>query len=306
MLTQRIHEWGGTDRLRLETVDVPKPQPGQVRVAIAAIGVNPVDWKVLTGKAPVPMDLPLTPGGDIAGTVDAIGDGVTAFAPGDRVFGLIGLQGAYAEQVVVSVDHLAAVPEGMDIAEAAGLPLAALTALQGMQADGRPLAGLDVLVHGAAGGVGTIAVQLAAAQGARVTGSASASNADFVRSLGASAVVDFRQHDLVGGEASFDMLIDLVGNSLETGLWSMVREGGSVVRIAGGATAAEIEEVDGVRVYKVRVRPSGEHMRYVAQLAAEGRLKVHIEARYPFADAIAALERVKEGHVRGKVVLTLR
>jgi NADPH:quinone reductase-like Zn-dependent oxidoreductase len=127
-----------------------------------------------------------------------------------------------------------------------------------------------------------------------------------VRSLGASAVVDFRQHDLVGGEASFDMLIDLVGNSLETGLWSMVREGGSVVRIAGGATAAEIEEVDGVRVYKVRVRPSGEHMRYVAQLAAEGRLKVHIEARYPFADAIAALERVKEGHVRGKVVLTLR
>lgn len=305
MQVQQIHEWGGTDQLKLETAPTPVVSKGQVLVANRAMGVNPVDWKLMTGKAPVLPPLPHIPGGDIAGVVEAVGEGVTAFAVGDRVFGLIGLMGAYAQKVVVDATMLAPIPDGVDFTSAAALPLVSLTALQGMLSYGRPLEGLNVLVHGGAGGVGVAAIQIAKAEGASVTASASAAKANFVRDLGAHNVVDFRSGETGLADATFDILVDLVGDSQEAGLWSLLRSGGSVIRIAGGATAPAEEVVNGVRACKVRVRPSGDDMGRIAGLAKAGKLAASVEATFPFAQAAKALEQVKAGHVRGKIVLVV-
>ncbi|QQN75309.1 NADP-dependent oxidoreductase [Croceicoccus sp. YJ47] len=304
MKAQRIHEWGGPDRLTLDDVPAPDVSDGEVLVAVKAVGINPVDWKLMTGKAPVLPELPLVPGGDIAGVVERVGEGVDGLSPGDRVFGLIGLTGAYAGKVAVAASSLARIPGNVDFPAAAALPLVSLTALQGMLSDGREVGSLDILVHGGAGGVGTAAIQIARAMGARVTASASAEKAQFVKNLGAGQVVDFRSGTILD-PSSFDMLIDLVGDSQETALWKLVRRGGSVIRIAGGATAPAEEEVGGVRAYKVRVRPNGEHMNKVASLLDSGAISAPIDAIFPFEDAVEALEMVKAGHVKGKVVLTL-
>jgi NADPH:quinone reductase-like Zn-dependent oxidoreductase len=296
----RAHAFGTPENLVVEDIAPPEPGPGEVRIATRAIGVNPVDWKLLTGKAPVNPPLPLVPGGDVAGLVDALGEGVTEVAIGDRVMALIGLTGAYAQAVVTKAAHLAPIPPALSFAEAAGLPLVALTAWQGFAADGRDLAGLDVLVHNGAGGVGNAAIQIARARGARVTATASAANADFVRALGAGSVVDPRAGEVPG---PCDVLIDLVGNSLETGLWAHVREGGSVIRIAGGADAPACEERDRVRAYKVRVKPDGAGLRALADLAARGLLRTTIAQEFPLSAAAEALGVSKSGHVRGKLVL---
>lgn len=301
----RAHEFGSPDKLVLEDVAAPAPGPGQVRIAVRAAAVNPVDWKLLSGKAPVLPPLPLVPGGDLAGEIDALGDGVAGWSLGDRVFCHPGLTGGYAGQVVVAAEAVAPMPAGLDFAEAAALPLTALTAQQGLAADGRSLAGLHVLVHGGAGGVGIMAIQIARAAGARVTASASAANAALVADLGAQRVVDFRLQPVADEAADVDLLLDLVGNSQETGLWALVRDGGSVIRIAGGAAAAPFEEAGGIRSYKVRVRPDGAGLAQIARLAAEGRLRPVIERTFPLASVQDALRLSMAGHTRGKIVLTL-
>lgn len=299
----RAHAFGGPDQLVIDEVALPEPGPGQIRVQVRGVGVNPVDWKLLSGKAPVLPPLPLVPGGDIAGVVDAIGEGVADVAVGDEVFAHPGLTGSYAEAVLLDPAVTARKPSALSPAEAASLPLVALTAWQGLLADGRDLSGLHILVHNAAGGVGMAAVQIAKAKGARVTGTASASNADYVRSLGADEVVDFRSEPVEGRVQDVDILVDLVGNSKESGLWPLIRPGGSVIRIAGGADAPNVEEVDGVRAYKVRVRPNGEQLRAIADLVDAGSMKVEIARTFPFEEAADALRASMSGHVRGKIIL---
>lgn len=301
----RAHDFGGPDRLVMDDIDLPVPGPGQLRLRVQGVGVNPVDWKLLSGKAPVLPPLPLVPGGDVAGIVDAVGDGVEGWSVGDPVFAHPGLTGGYAESILVDAAACAVSPKGLSVAQAAGLPLVALTAWQGLAADGRDLNGLHVLVHNAAGGVGMAAVQIVKARGGRVTGTASAANADYVRALGADAVVDFRTAPPEGHAQDVDILLDLVGNSQESGLWSLVRPGGSVIRIAGGPKAPDVEEVDGVRAYKVRVRPNGAQLREIAALADRGALKVEIARTFPFAEAADALRASMNGHVRGKIVLAV-
>lgn len=299
----RAHAFGQPAQLVVEDVARPEPGPGQVRVAVQSIGVNPVDWKLLTGKAPINPPLPLVPGGDIAGIIDTVGDDVDRWQRGDRVIACIGLTGAYAEAVVTDAANLAPVPDGWPIEEAAGLPLVGLTAWQGFAVDGRDLAGLHVLVHNGAGGVGNAAIQIARVRGARVTATASAANADFVRGLGAETVVDVRTVPIASLPADVDILIDLVGNSRESGLWTRVRPGGSVIRIAGGGDAPPFEEVDGLRAYKLRVRPDGAQLGALADLAVQGALRVAVAHVLPLEKAGEALELSKSGHVRGKIVL---
>ncbi|WP_157219252.1 NADP-dependent oxidoreductase [Flavisphingomonas formosensis] len=305
MKIMRAHAFGGPDILVLDEVEAPAPGAGQILVRTKAIGVNPVDWKLLSGTAPVLPPLPLVPGGDIAGIVDAVGAGVESVKAGDPVIAHPGLTGCYAEARVMDAAHAAPLPEGFSFAEGASLPLVGLTAWQGLRADGRDLAGLTVLIHNAAGGVGTVAVQMVKARGGRVVATASPANTDFVRALGADEVVDFRTAPVEGRSQDIDILLDLVGNSKETGLWSLVRSGGSVIRIAGGADAAAFEELKGVRAYKVRVRPSGAQLGEIAALASQGLIRAEIALQLPFARAAEALAASKGGHVRGKIVLTV-
>lgn len=301
----RAHEFGGPEKLVIDEVPVSEPGPGQFRIKVEGIGVNPVDWKLLSGKAPVLPPLPLVPGGDAAGIIAAIGAGVEGWRVGDAVFVHPGLMGAYAEELVVDAALCAPAPSSVGLVEAAGLPLAALTALQGLLADGRDLAGLHVLVHNAAGGVGMAAVQIAKAEGAKVTGTASTANADYVSGIGADSVVDFRTQPVGEAAQNVDILMDLVGNSQETGMWSLVKTGGSVIRIAGGAKAPDVEEVDGIRAYKVRVRANGDHLKKIAKLVDDGSMKTEISQIFPFDEAADAMRASMTGHVRGKIVLAV-
>lgn len=300
----RAHAFGGPEQLTIDEVDLPEPGPGQLRLRVRGIGVNPVDWKLLSGKAPVLPPLPLVPGGDVAGTVDAVGQGVEGWEVGDPAFAHPGLMGGYAEAIVLDAAKCAPLPAGLDPAQAAGLPLVALTAWQGLLADGRDLSDLHVLVHNAAGGVGSVAVQIVKAKGGRVTGTASAANAAYVRELGAAEVVDFRVEQPESWEPKVDVLLDLVGNSQESGLWSLVKPGGSVIRIAGGPKAPDFEEVGGVRAYKVRVRPNGAQLREIAALVEAGLLSLEIAETHGFEQAAEALRASMSGHVRGKIVIT--
>jgi NADPH:quinone reductase-like Zn-dependent oxidoreductase len=299
----RAHEFGSPDMLRIEDVAAPVAGPGQVRIVVKAVGVNPVDWKLLSGKSPILPPLPHVPGGDIAGVIDQVGEGVSGFSVGIEVFALIGLMGGYAASVVVDVASVARKPAQLDFMQAASLPLVALTAWQGFAVDGRELSGLRVLVHNGAGGVGNAAIQIAKARGARVTATASAANADFVRSLGADAVVDFRVTPVTGYGDRFDLMLDCVGNPQANDLWALINKGGSVIRVAGGADAPKEAEASGLRIYKIRVGPNGDQLAEIATLVDSGNMRTEITQIFPFDSATQALRLSMDGHVRGKIVL---
>ncbi|RJG23473.1 NADP-dependent oxidoreductase [Massilia cavernae] len=305
MKAVRIHEYGGPEVLRYQEVAAPLAAPGEVLVRVRAASVNPVDWKIRSGGARAIVDypMPFIPGGDLAGVVEAVGDGVDGFARGDAVFALLGLVGACAELVAVDAAKVARKPAGLSFEEAASLPLAALTAWQGLLGDGRDCAGKHVLVHNAAGGVGSLAVQIAKAKGATVLATASAANADFVRALGADEVVDFRTSPVAGRAADVDVLLDLVGNEQALALWALVKPGGVVIRIAGGADAAALAEQGGLTIVKTRVKPDGIQLAEIGALVESGKIRPVVAAVYPLAEIAAAHEASKGGHTRGKVVL---
>lgn len=300
-----IYDFGGPEQLVYEDAERPVPGPGQVLVRVGACSVNPVDWKIRSGaaRAVVRDPLPAILGGDLAGTIESLGDGVTDWSVGDAVYAQVGLLGAYAEYVAVDASALGRKPDDLTFVEAASLPLVALTIWQGFDADGRDLSGLKVLIHNAAGGVGTIGVQIAKALGAYVVGTASAANADYVAQLGADEVVDFRTTDVASRGRDIDILVDLVGSADALALWSLVKPGGSVIRIAGGADAAPFEEKDGLRAYKIRVRPDGAQLTRIAGLVEQGRIKPEVARVFPLAEAAAAHVISQAGHVRGKIVL---
>ena len=300
----RIHDYGGPEQLKYEDAERPAAGPGQVLVRVAAGSVNPVDWKLRSGaaKAMVPLPMPTVLGGDLAGVIETVVDGVTGWSAGDEVFALIGLIGAYAEYVAIDASMIARKPMNLDFQAAASLPLVALTAWQAFVEDGRDLVGLTVLVHNAAGGVGSVAVQIAKAKGARVIATASAKNADFVTTLGADEVVDFREVPVASHARNVDIMLDLVGNAAAVELWSLIKPGGSVVRIAGGADAAKLAEEGGIRVIKTRVRPNGGQLAEIARLVEDGAIRAQVAASFPLAKIGEAQELSRGGNVRGKIV----
>lgn len=303
MKTVRAHGFGGPEQLQIDDIADPQPGPGQVRIRVKSIGVNPVDWKLMSGKSPLPIDLPLTPGGDVAGTIDAVGEGATDFAVGDDVFALLGLTGGYAEAVVTDAANVAPKPSNLGFDDAASLPLVALTAWQGFLADGRDLSGLNILIHNGAGGAGTAAIQIAKARGASVLATASAANANYVKSLGADEVVDFRVSQVSGVEQKYDIMLDLVGNPEAMDLWALVKSGGSVIRIAGGADAPQLADEGGLRVYKVRVRANGAQLAEIGALVEKGAIRAEVAHKFPLAEAADAQRLSQAGHVRGKIIL---
>lgn len=298
----RIHSFGGPEVLELETVPAPEPGPGEVLLRSGGAGVNPVDWKTRTrgGK-----DLPFVLGWDVAGTVEALGEGVGGVGVGDRLFGLVRFPdegGAYAEYVAAPADELAPVPAGLELTEAAAVPLAALTAWQALVERAGLGAGQTVLVHAAAGGVGHLAVQIAKARGATVIGTASAANAGFLRSLGVDQVIDYRSQRFEQVVAGVDVVLDTVaGETLERS-YGVVREGGWVVTILGHPSGDEAAD-RGVRVERVLVRPHGEQLRELAELIERGELRPTVQEVLPLAEVRRAHEIGGEGHVRGKLVL---
>jgi len=308
-------QFGGSEVMRLAEIDTPSPGPGEVLIRIHAAGVNPVDWKIREGGLArlFPCKFPLIPGWDAAGTVAALGDGVTGLSLGERVWAFCrkpDIQwGTYAEYVVMSADGVAGMPAGFTFAQASTVPLAALTAWQSMLEVAQLRPGQSVLIHAGAGGVGGFAVSIAKWVGAKVIATAKAANHDYVRALGADHVIDYSTSDFVAATRALapegvDMAFGTVGGEVLTRSYETVKPGGILVSITD-KTDRELAERLGIRCKYVFVKPDAGHLRRLAGLADQGILKVPEIVEMPLARAAEALDLSRTGHVRGKIVLTV-
>jgi NADPH:quinone reductase-like Zn-dependent oxidoreductase len=299
MKAARIHDYGAADQLKVEDAPRPEPKAGEVLVRVKAAGVNPADWKFRNGymKAYVPLNFPWTPGLEGAGVVEAVGEGVTAFKPGDAVFGPI--NATYAEYTVAPAGELALKPAALSFEEAASVPVGALTAWGAVEAaDIKP--GQRVFVQGAAGGVGLFAAQLAKTKGAQVIGTSSAVNLDFVRSLGVEAI-DYDAAPFETVVHDVDIVIDTVGGEVLQRSWDVLKPGGLLVSIAGRATEEEAKAKG--RQFKGASRAPAAKLAQIAELITAGKLTPAIQASYPLADAAAAMALCETGHGRGRIIL---
>jgi NADPH:quinone reductase-like Zn-dependent oxidoreductase len=309
MKAMRIHRFGGPEVLQLDEVDTPEPGPGEVRVRTAAASVNPVDYKMRGGSYPRLREsqLPATLGRDLCGVVEAIGPGVSHVVPGEPVFAHIGWdRGAYAQTVLVRTGEFAPKPETLTVLDAGSLPLAAMTAWQGLFDHGELKAGERVLIHGASGGVGYLAVQFAKAHGAEVYATASTDNVEWVASLGADKVVDYKTQRFEDEVADVDLVLDLIAGETRDRSWAVLQPKGRLVStLAKGDVTAEAA-AHGRRGMSYMAHPDADQLRSVAQMADEGRLQVLVDRVFPLEEAGAAHAYAENEHPRGKVVLEVR
>ncbi|MFF3466934.1 NADP-dependent oxidoreductase [Streptomyces sp. NPDC002619] len=301
---------GEPDVLHEIEVERPGPGAGQILVAVHAAGVNPTDWQhrrhgFFLGEPP------FTLGWDVSGVVEAVGLGVSLFQPGDEVFGMLPYPygvGAYAEYVTGPVRAFVPKPARLGHVEAGALSLAALTAWQALVDTARVQPGQRVLVLGAAGGVGHLAVQIAKARGAYVIGTASTAKSDFVRGLGADEVIDYRTTDVVKEAHDIDLVLDLVGGDDRLRSLETLRPGGILVSTLPADFGEVTERATelGVRAAAVFVEHDQAGMAGIAALAESGRLRPHVFATYPLAEAAKAHAEGETGRATGKLVLTVR
>lgn len=299
---------GGPDILFVTQQPDPSPKAGEVLVRVKAAGINPVDSAVRAGYFPLLGEPPFILGWDISGTVEALGSGVTAFKVGDDVYGMPHFPkqaGAYAELAAAPADEIAAKPAAIDHAHAAALPLAGLTAWQGLVRHGRIQSGQRVLIHAGAGGVGHLAVQIAKARGAWVVSTASPDKLDYVRSLGADEVIDYTKGDFTGKVADLDLVLDTLGGDHAEESLKVLRDGGVLVSLLdiNEATKAKATERN-IRVERMSVVPDREGLVELAKLVDTGRLAVHVAKAFPLDQAGAAHAFLANRPI-GKVVLTV-
>jgi NADPH:quinone reductase-like Zn-dependent oxidoreductase len=308
MLAVTQHRFGGPEVLELAEVDPPQPLPTEVLVRVRAAGVNPVEAVIRSGGFPLLGEPPFILGWDISGVVEEVVPGTTRFAPGDEVYGMPFFPrpgNGYAEYVAAPSRQLARKPATIDHAHAAALPLAGLTAWQSLVDVAGLEAGQRVVVHGAAGGVGHLAVQIAKARGAYVIGTASAGKHAFVRGLGADEVIDYRAVDFAAELDEVDVVLDSIGGDYADRSLAVLRPGGLLVTLidrADGALAARARAA-GRRFAGVSVEPDYMALERLAELVDSGRLRPHVEHALGVHDAARAHELL-ETHLTGKVVLT--
>lgn len=307
MKAARIHDYGGPDVIHYDETPRPTPKEDELLVRVHAIGVNPVDWKIREGYTRKMFDLPMPAivGGDISGVVEQVGASTSGFKVGNEVFAMLGLMGAYAQYVTVRPALVAAKPKSLDHVHAASVPLAALTAWQALFDNAQLQSGQRVLVHAAAGGVGSFAVQLACWKGATVIGTASQGNAAYVRELGASEVIDYRSEPFEQCAKGVDVVIDLMGGDTGERSVATLKPGGVLVQVSGTTEkTAQLAAAASVKAVRVMVKPSGAQLREIAWLIDAGKVRASITKVFTLAQAAQAQEESKTGHTRGKIVMT--
>ena len=308
--------YGPPERLRMAEVDKPAPNAGEVLVKVLAASVNAADWHVLRGKplfSRATLGL-LRPkhqilGGDVAGQVEAVGSDVTGFRSGDEVYAnlLDHGYGGFADYVAVPADVMAPKPPSLSFEEAAAVPMAAVTALQGLGHHGDIQPAQKVLINGATGGVGSFAVQLANAYGAEVTAVTSTGNLDLVRSLGADHVVDYTTTDALGDGRRYDRILDTVGTRSVPELKRALAEGGKAA-VTGFTSMAKLLGValrGGKDVAQVQAHVTAKDLELLSGLIEAGKVRPRIDRRYRFADIPAAIAYLEQGHAKAKVVVTM-
>ncbi|GAA3120535.1 NAD(P)-dependent alcohol dehydrogenase [Planomonospora alba] len=323
-----LHSYGSPDALELTEIDRPVPADDEVLVRVLATSVQPYDWHLMRGEPYIARLMGGGPGlrrpkirvlgADLAGRVEAVGRDVTEFRPGDEVYGMP-KQGGFAEYACVRAAELAPKPRNLSFEQAAAVPLAACTALLGLRDDGRVRPGQSVLVNGASGGVGTFAVQLARAFGARVTAVCGTRNVELVRSLGADEVVDYTEEDFTRGGRRHDLVLDVAGGHPARAYRRVLAPGGSLVivggpggrwlqpvgRILSALVVSRLVSQRTVLTDVVRCTENRRNLMTLTGLIEDGRLVPVIDRSHPFEEIPAAVAYQERGHATGKVVITV-
>lgn len=302
-----LERFGGPEALELEDIDQPQAGPGEVLIKVHAASVNPVDYKIRSGKYSIVKEdqLPKVLGRDISGTIVSCGEGVTLFKPGDEVYAVLDRDhGGYAEYVALSADLCVRKPAKLDHTAAAAVPLAGLTAWQGLFDYGDLLPGQSVLIHGGGGGVGHFAVQFAKACGARVATTVSAQDKDFVRSLGADQAIDYKAERFEDVVKDVDLVFDLVGGDTQERSWDVLKDGGTMISTLAKPSKQRAMEHH-ARATNYVAHPDAEELGEIGQLIDEGRVTPHVDATYPLEQAADAQQRLERKHTQGKIVLQI-
>src|SRR5947208_2682501 len=319
-------DYGSPDVLQIREIKKPAPNDDQVLVKVRAVSINPLDWHFIEGRPYIMrgmmggMRKPKNPrlGVDYSGTVEAVGKNVTQFKPGDEVFG--NKIGAFAEYLCPRADRAVAMkPANITFEQAAGIPVAGVTALQGVRDQAKVQPGQKVLINGASGGVGTFAVQIAKSFGAEVTGVCSARNTELVQSLGADHVIDYTKEDFTKSDQKYDVILDNVANHSLSESRRVLTPNGIYVMIGGGSAneqgfvgalgkalnAAVYSRFIKQKMGMMMAQPSTKDLTLLAEMVESGKLKPVIDRTYKLAEVPEAVRYVEQGHARGKVVITV-
>jgi NADPH:quinone reductase-like Zn-dependent oxidoreductase len=301
-----VHEYGGPEVLKYEEVPRPEPKEDQVLVRVIAAGVNPVDGLIRSGMfAKYEKDVfPIIPGADISGVVEKVGSKVRKFKAGDPVFAYVSLKGGggYAEYALATEHDAAAKPKSLTFVEAAAVPIVALTAWQALVDTAKLTAGQTVLIHGGSGGVGSFAIQIAKVRGAKVIATASASNQDLLKQLGADVPIDYTKQKFEEVAKDVDVVLDSIGKDTLARSYGVVKKGGVIVSIVARPDKAELDK-HGIRGAVLSVEPNADELAEISQLIDQKKIKVIVSQTFPLSDASKAHEQVATGHTRGKIVL---
>ena len=300
------HEYGAPEVLKFEDVPRPEPKEDEALVRVIATGVNPADPLTLSGEYAKEWGthLPLIPGYDIAGIVEKVGAKITNLKAGDAVYGYPTFGGGWAEYVTVKEWEVAAKPKSLTFADAAAVPMCALTAWQALVNAAQLRSGQTILIHGGSGGVGSFAIQIAKARGARVIATASTANQDLLKQLGADVAIDYSKTKFEDVVKDVDAVLDPVGKETLARSYGVVKKGGIVLDLVARPDPAELEK-RGIRGAAIWVRPDAKDLSEIAHLIDLGKLKPIVTQVLPLSEAIAAQRQAETHHTRGKVVLRI-
>ncbi len=302
----RIHEFGGPDILKYEDAPQPIPAADEVLIKVYASGVNPVDTKIRAGQAQgkFPVDFPLIPGWDVSGEIEEVGSEILNFRIGDEVYSRPDLtrNGTYAEYVVVKANQVNHKPRSIDHDKSAAIPLAGITAWQGLFTHGQLENGQRVLIHGASGGVGTFAVQFAKWKGAYVIGTGSENNIDFLYELGADEVIDYRNEKFDEEVSNIDLVFDLIGGDTQKRSLQVIKSGGRLVTTVKPENEQEAGSKN-IHLEGFMALSLPGDLQQIADLVDSGKVKPVISEILPLEEAAEAHKKIEKGHIRGKIVL---
>jgi len=301
-----IHEYGGPEVLKYEDVPQPEPKQDQLRIRVVAAGVNPVDGMIRSGMFDKEghRAFPVILGGDISGVVEKVGSNITKFKSGDPVFAYVSLDnsGGYAQYAVVTEREAAPKPKSLTYVEAAAVPIVALTAWQALIDTAKLKAGQTVLIHGGSGGVGSFAIQIAKAHGAKVIATASAANQELLKQLGADVAIDYTKQNFENVAKDVDVVLDSIGKDTLARSYGVVKKGGIIVSLVARPDPAELEK-HGIRGEALSVDPNSDELSEIGKLIDEKKINVIVSQTFPLSEARKAQEQVATGHTRGKIVL---
>ena len=316
MKAMMLPRFGGADEFRLEQIERPAPQAGEVLVRIAGTSVNPVDVKARAGEIPQmfpPERLPLLLGFDASGRIEALGAGVTNWKVGDAVYGFPGAdegtdatysRGTFAQYICLRTDEIAAAPQSLPLAEAGAIPLAAMTAWHGLMTQGEMKSGQRVLIQGGSGGVGHFAVQFAHRLGAQVYATASAKNQDFLREIGADVAIDYRTDELQKLAGQMDLVFDLAGGQAEAKSWAALKPDGMLV-LAAGLPNLDLARFPAQRGLFAQAKSTPDDLARVAKMLDEGQIRLTVSGRYELEQVGEAQARLERGGFPGKLLVTV-